>query len=206
MNPFTDIVNSQEELSELLSKPSKLAEQKVIDFLDNQIQSFMNHTPILFMSTSNTAGQCDTSPRGDAPGFIHIIDDKHFVIPERPGNRRIDSIKNILENPHVGLLLVIPGVEETLRINGEACIIKDTQILKKMAVNNHIPTLGIGVTVHECFIHCAKAFKRSKLWGPETWPDKVTLPSPAKMLATHANSNTKDVEKALAESYSKRLY
>ncbi|MHA7966727.1 MSMEG_1061 family FMN-dependent PPOX-type flavoprotein [Paenibacillus sp. CAU 1782] len=118
---------------------------------------------MLFLSTSDDKGFCDVSPRGDMPGSVTILDEKHFVIPERPGNRRIDSMRNILLNPRVGIIFIIPGLEETLRINGKAFVIKDNEILDLMKTNDKKPLLGIGVEVEECFIHCAKAFKRSKL-------------------------------------------
>jgi uncharacterized protein len=129
--------------------------------------------------------------------------------PERPGNRRIDSLRNILKNPKVGLIFIIPGLEETLRINGQACIMKDEAILSTMHVNGKSPLLGIGVLVEECFIHCAKAFKRSRMWEQDSWLDSKELPSPALIISKHASvlgKTVKEVSEALQESYSKRLY
>ncbi|MEH7123249.1 pyridoxamine 5'-phosphate oxidase family protein [Bacillus sp. JJ1503] len=206
---FKETISSEEELRTLLGTPSKNVANKVIHHIDHHCKDFIAKSPILFISTSDTHGNCDTSPRGDAPGFVHIIDQQHIVIPERPGNKRMDSLRNIIANPHIGLIFVIPGLEETLRINGKACIIKDSDVLEKMAVQGKVPSLGIGVQVEECFIHCAKAFKRSKLWYPETWASKDQLPYPPQILADHINLpdvNSETIHTSLEESYSKRLY
>ncbi|MBP2242426.1 PPOX class probable FMN-dependent enzyme [Cytobacillus eiseniae] len=206
---FKLTVTSEDELRTLLGTPSKTVENKTIDHLDVHCKEFISKTPIVFISTSDISGNCDTSPRGDESGFIHIIDEHHFVIPERPGNKRMDSLRNILANPHIGLLFVIPGLEETLRINGTAKIIRDASILEEMTSHGKTPLLGIAVQVEECYIHCAKAFKRSKLWQPDSWPQKSALPYPPKILADHVNLPNVDSESiraSLEESYSKRLY
>jgi len=204
-----DIVSSEEELRSILGSPSELVKNKVIHFLDDHCRDFISKSPLLLLSTSDRSGACDVSPRGDAPGFVHILDEKHLVIPERPGNRRVDSLRNILSNPNAGLFFIIPGLEETLRINGHAIIFRDQDILKNMEANGKIPLLGICVTVQECFAHCAKAFKRSQLWNPASWTDKADLPNIARMLADHAKlpgMNTEKVKELLEESYTKRLY
>ncbi|MFE8698886.1 pyridoxamine 5'-phosphate oxidase family protein [Cytobacillus sp. FJAT-53684] len=206
---FKQIVTSEDELRSLLGTPGKTAANKTIHHLDVHCKEFISKSPIVFISTSDTTGQCDTSPRGDEPGFIHIIDDHHFVIPERPGNKRMDSLRNIVANPHIGLLFVIPGLEETLRINGTAQIIKDADILEKMTSHGKTPLLGIAIKAEECYIHCAKAFKRSKLWQPDSWLQQSALPYPPKILADHINMpdiNSETIKAALEESYSKRLY
>lgn len=206
---FKETITSDEELRELLGTPSKNAANKVIHYLDHHCRNFISKSPIVFISTADANGYCDSSPRGDASGFVHVIDDHHFVIPERPGNKRMDSLRNIVANPHIGLVFVIPGLEETLRINGKAQIIQDADILEKMAVNGKIPLLGIAVQVEECYMHCAKAFMRSKLWKPETWIQKDQLPFPPQILADHINMqdvNIDTVKASLKESYEKRLY
>lgn len=206
---FKETIKSDEELRTLLGTPSKNVSNKTIDHLDRHCLDFISKSPIIFVSTADENGHCDTSPRGDSPGFVHVIDHQHLVIPERPGNKRMDSLRNIIANPHIGLIFVIPGLEETLRINGKACVMKDIEILNKMAVNGKTPLLGIGVEVEECYMHCAKAFKRSKLWHSETWLPKDALPSPSEILADHINlpEITKEtVYASLQESYTKRLY
>ena len=161
------------------------------------------------MSTSDKEGHCDVSPRGDVPGFVLTLDEKRLIIPERPGNKRADSMLNILSNPHVGLVFLIPGLGETLRINGTACLVQEEELLNKMAVNGKTPLLGIGVEVEECYIHCAKAFRRSGLWNPESWDAKESLPAVAKILVDHAklkNVSSESMAERLEEGYTKRLY
>ncbi|CAM3617999.1 pyridoxamine 5'-phosphate oxidase family protein [Cytobacillus oceanisediminis] len=206
---YKKVINSEEELRSLLGTPSRTAANKIIHKLDHHCREFIGKSPILFLSTADSAGKCDTSPRGDAPGFVHILNDHSFVIPERPGNKRVDSLLNILSNPYIGTLFVIPGLEETLRINGRAKIIRDSEILEQMAAQGKNPILGIAVEVEECYIHCAKAFKRSKLWDQGEWLDKKDLPKPSQILADHVNLPDLDSDKikaALQESYEKRLY
>ncbi|GIP18076.1 phosphohydrolase [Paenibacillus montaniterrae] len=208
-NPFTNSLSSEEELRAILGYPSEVVKNKTIHHLDQHCRHFILLSPLLFISTSDDQGLCDVSPRGDAPGFVFVIDNKHLVIPERPGNRRMDSLRNILANPRIGIIFIIPGLEETLRINGKACVIKDEHMLEQMKVKDKKPLLGIGVEVEECFIHCAKAFKRSKLWDHSSWIDANSLPSIPKIVAAHVNSpefTEEVIEKGLQESYEKRLY
>lgn len=199
-------ITSLEEIEDMIGTPSKLAENKVVHHLDEDCISFIKASPFLVISTSNQSGNCDASPRGDKAGFVHILDEKHFIIPERPGNRRIDSIKNIITNSQIGILFIIPGLNETLRINGKAIITSDKNLLNQLEANGHIPSLGIIVEVEEIFIHCAKAFIRSSIWNPENWPKKKDYPSPSQMLARHTRTKKTEVEKQLKESYLKRLY
>ncbi|TLS35475.1 pyridoxamine 5'-phosphate oxidase family protein [Pseudalkalibacillus caeni] len=206
---FKNLISSEEELRDIIGNPGELAANKVISYLDKNCNDFISKSPFLVLSTSNTAGACDASPRGDSPGFVLTVDEKHLVIPERPGNRRIDSIKNILENPHVGLIFVIPGLEETLRINGKASITRDPELLSRMEVKGRSPLVAIGIEVEEAFIHCAKAFKRSGLWNHQSWLEKEKLPHIAKVLAEHASLpdySTEKVSEGLKESYTERLY
>ncbi|MCD8510957.1 MAG: pyridoxamine 5'-phosphate oxidase family protein [Bacillus sp. (in: Bacteria)] len=208
MPHFQSIIQSEIELRELLGNPSDLAKNKVINTLDEECINFLAHSPFLALSTANKNGQCDVSPRGDAPGFVHVVDHQTLLIPERPGNKRADSMMNILENPHVGLQFFIPGLEETLRINGKAQLIRDQEWLEKMAVGDKVPSIAIAVTLEECFIHCAKALRRSKLWSPTTWLDKACLPSPAKMLKDHAcvkDLTYEEIVSQLEESYKKNV-
>lgn len=204
--PFQERITNEKELRDIVGYSSPLVSKKTIHELDSHCKEFIHHSPMIFISTSDNNGKCDVSPRGDRAGFIHIIDNKHFVIPERPGNRRLDSILNILSNPHIGIIFIIPRLEETLRINGTACVIKDPTILESMKANGKVPSFGIGVTVEECYMHCAKAFKRSKLWDQESWQDENELPKPSKILAAHTGAKEEDVSKSLKESYEKRLY
>ena len=209
---FGECITSLDDFTQIRSEighPSKLAAEKVISSLDQHCRSFIEKSPFLIMATANADGSCDASPRGDAPGFVHILDEHHLLIPERPGNRRMDSIHNILSNPQIGLLFLIPGLEETMRINGKAVITRDQKLLELLAVQGRVPLLGIGVEVKECFVHCAKSCKRSGLWDYETWLSKDGLPSIPQMLADHAKRTSlsvNEIQEQLQESYTKRLY
>ena len=149
----------------------ELAVQKQISALDHHCRAFISRSPFLLVGTANGTGVCDVSPKGDPAGFVQVLDDNTLVIPDRPGNRRADTLVNILENPQVGLLFLIPGVEDTLRVNGRAHIVQDEELLERTAVKGRKPLLVIVVDVQEAFLHCAKAFKRSLLWGSRL-PDR----------------------------------
>ena len=207
--PFKEILSSEAEIRDLLGYSSEIVKRKAIHHLDIHCRNFISMSPLLFISTSDDQGSCDVSPRGDAPGSVLVLDEQHLVIPERPGNRRNDSLRNILLNPRIGMIFIIPGLEETLRVNGKACVIKDENILERMKSRDKQPLLGIGVEVEECFIHCAKAFKRSRVWDNQSWTDNDDLPSIPAILKDHVNSSefTEEViRKGLEESYEKRLY
>lgn len=209
LSSFEHQIASEEELRELLGHPSTLVRNKVIDHLDHHCCEFIRLSPYAVLSTCNSDGRCDASPRGDAPGFVRVLDERRLVIPERPGNRRMDSLLNILSNPHVGIIFMIPGLEETLRVNGSACVIRDEFILSEMDVNGRRPLVGIGIEVEECYIHCAKALKRSRLWQSDSWPSPSELPNPAKILAEHAaipDLTPAKVGETLRDSYTNRLY
>ena len=136
---FKQQITTEDELRQLMGYPGELVRHKVIDHLDEHCRHFIGLSPYLLMSTADAHGECDVSPRGDAPGFVLVIDEKHLVIPERPGNRCMDSLRNILSNPHVGLIFLIPGLGETLRVNGTACILRDEFLLCQMEVNGQRP-------------------------------------------------------------------
>ncbi|WHY34898.1 pyridoxamine 5'-phosphate oxidase family protein [Cytobacillus firmus] len=212
MNTFKNIIATKEEFAlfrEEIGQPSARAAGKVISFIDEHCIDFISKSPFLTMSTSNASGKCDVSPRGDAPGFVTVLDEQHLFIPERPGNRRMDTAHNLIENHNIGLLFLIPGLGETLRINGKAYICRDPELLEMSIANGRTPLFGILVEAEECFIHCAKALIRSGLWKGESWPAKESLPSAPAMLAAHTNlpnQTAEQVEKDLQESYKNRLY
>ena len=180
--PFQQVITSEAELRALVGAPSELALRKQIDHINQHARDFIARSPFLLLATSDAQGRCDVSPKGDPAGFVHVLDDKHLVIPDRPGNKRFDGLRNILANPHVGLIFLLPGKDETLRINGRAWITRDEDLLATMEVNGKRPLAAIGVEVEELFFHCAKAFRRSKLWTPSTWPDPSFQPSLARVL------------------------
>ena len=206
---FNDVITDLAELRALVGEPSEMARKKQIDHLDAHCREYIAHAPFLLLGTADAAGRCDVSPKGDAPGFVHVLDDHHLVIPDRPGNKRIDSMRNILENPHIGLIFLVPRYEETLRVNGRASIIRDAELLARMQVGGKVPKLAIGVEVEEVFIHCAKAFRRSSLWQPEHWPDISAMAPAACMLFDHAkpaDMTLEDIAKRLDLGYKTTLY
>ncbi len=206
---FNDPVTSLDELRTLMGEPSELAKKKQIDRLDEHCRDYIAHAPFVLIGTASAAGHCDVSPKGDAPGFVHVLDERHLVIPDRPGNKRFDSIRNILENPHIGLIFLVPRYEETLRINGRATVTRDPELLRRFDVGGKVPKLAIGVEVEEVFMHCAKAFKRSWLWQPERWPDISDMKPAACMLFDHAKPEgmtVDDVAKRLDLGYKTTLY
>ena len=207
--PFEHVVKSIEELRDKVGEPSELARTKQIPALDAHCRAFIARSPFVLVATASASGQCDVSPKGDAPGFVQVVDDHRLFLPDRPGNRRFDGMRNIVENPHVGLIFLIPGREETLRVNGQAYIVRDPVLLERATAMGKRPDSGIGVLVEEVFLHCAKAFKRSKLWQRDTWPDPASVPSMARMLldqAKPAGMTLEDLEKRLQLGYTTQLY
>lgn len=169
-------IDTSRTLRERMGEPSSFVEGKVNDFVDDFAREYIARSPFLVLSTANAAGRQDASPKGDLPGFVAVLDDRTLAIPDRKGNKLLYGLENILENPHVGLLFMIPGTEETLRVNGRAEITGDPELLGRLAARGQDALLAIRVSVEECFFHCAKAFRRSSLWKPDTWqPHEVSL-------------------------------
>ena len=175
-------VPSQGALREIMGTPMELAVRKQLGKLDRHCRDFIARSPFLCIGTADRNGKADVSPRGDPPGFVQVLDDNTIVIPDRPGNNRLDTMSNIMENPNVGLLFFIPGFEDTLRVNGRATIVRDPAALARAAVNGKAPKVAIRVAVDEAFLHCAKAFKRSRLWDPASRVHRTEMPSLAKMI------------------------
>lgn len=173
-------ISGEAELRELLGEPSARDAGKVRRELDALDRAWLAATPFLLMATSAADGTCDVSPKGDPAGFTLVLDERTIAVPERPGNRRADGFHNILGNPHVGMIFLIPGRGDTLRINGRARLLKDADFFDRMTVKGHRPPLAVLVDIDEVFYHCSKAFLRSALWKPEGWaPDAA--PSQARI-------------------------
>ena len=203
---FTEIT-SEAELRELLGAPTPKAVAKERTSLHARDREWLAHSPFCLVATSNAAGECDVSPKGDPPGFTLVLDETTIAIPERPGNRRADGYRNILSNPHVGLIYLIPGRGDTLRINGRARLVRDPELLDRMVVKGHRPVLALVVEIEQIFFHCAKAFMRSKLWRAETWkPD--ALPSHAQITKDlgFTGQTLEELEQYYGEQYAARLY
>lgn len=182
-----DVIADEAALRALFKQPSRLALMKELDRLDRHCRRFIELSPFLCLATSRKDGGADNSPRGDAPGFVEIVDDKTLILPDRPGNNRIDSLVNIVHNAHVGLLFFIPGFTETLRLNGQAKLVTAPDILERHAVDGRVPKLAVVVTVEQVFLQCSKALIRSRLWQDDAKVDRKSMPTLGKMIADVAD-------------------
>ncbi|WP_372572963.1 MSMEG_1061 family FMN-dependent PPOX-type flavoprotein [Ruegeria jejuensis] len=184
---FTDIISSVEELEELAGPPLPQIVAKEIDELDEICRDFIATSPFCVMATASPAGHVDLSPRGDPPGFVTCITPNLLAIPDRPGNRRMDTFHNLLGDARIGLLFLIPGRGETLRVRGQARLCRDPRLLETMAVNARVPKMALLVQVQTAFMHCPKCVMRSRLWQPEDWPDTSGLADMNQAMVKHAH-------------------
>ena len=206
---FVEQVRSAEELVTIIGTPSSMSLKKELTALDGHMRRFIAHSPFLVISTHSANGRCDASPRGDASGFVHVVDENTLLIPDRRGNKRVDSFRNILETGSIGLLFLIPGVGETLRVNGRAVIVRDETWLTPLTAQDKRPEVAIAVDVEECFLQCAKALLRSSLWKPSEWPSLQNLPCAAEMFTDQVQMPEFDVatmQLALDNAYKNNLY
>ncbi|SHK95280.1 hypothetical protein SAMN05443637_11519 [Pseudonocardia thermophila] len=174
---MTRVIATEDELREFVEPPHPVIRDKAVDRIDEVTRRFLEASPFVLLATAAADGTCDVSPRGDPPGSVLVLDQRTIALADRKGNRRLDSMRNILANPHVGLLFLVPGIGDTLRINGTARIVADADYLPRMAVAGIAPQLAIEITVQELFLHCSKAFARSGLWDPATWPERSAIPT-----------------------------
>ncbi|MBE1586128.1 pyridoxamine 5'-phosphate oxidase family protein [Nonomuraea angiospora] len=200
-------IGSEAELRELLGEVMPRAATKERVRLHERDREWLAASPFCLIATSDAAGACDVSPKGDPAGFVHVIDDTTIAIPDRPGNRRADGFLNVLRNPHVGLIFLIPGRNETLRINGRARLLRDAPFFDEMIVKGHRPHLALVVEIEQIFFHCAKAFLRSSLWKPDSWEPEV-LPSHARLVkdVQKVEESLEQLESYYGKSYAERLY
>jgi len=199
------VITDENELRKLLGEPAEVVRSKVTDHVDELTREFIDRSPFVLLATSGADGTCDVSPRGDPPGFVRVIDERRLLLPERPGNRLADSLRNILKNPRVGLLFVIPGVGDTLRVNGRARIVTDPELLAPSAVEGKTPRLGLLIEIDEAFTHCSKAFLRSQLWDPNRHVDRSDLPTSGEIHRTLDPSfDAEAYDVARAERYARR--
>jgi uncharacterized protein len=168
-------ITNVDQLRAIIGEPSKVVGLKVLKALDEISMDFIRQSPFLILGTADAEGNQDASPKGDTPGFVLIEDEHTLCIPDRKGNKLVFGLQNILINSHVGLIFMVPGTNETLRVNGTAELTADPQLLERLAARGAPALLAIRVTIHECFFHCAKAFIRSSLWRPENWPERIKI-------------------------------
>lgn len=198
-------IESAEELRALYGEVVGPAKTKQIDHLDVHCERFIAMSPFLVLSTSDGRRQ-DASPKGDEPGFVQISEDGNLLIPDWPGNRRIDGLTNIVHNPWAGVLFLIPGLRETLRVNGAASIHVEPELLNRFERRGKHPISVLQIKPEEVFMHCAKAFMRSKLWQPESWPEKETLPRMIDIIKAHSGTSSYADQAAMEERLNATLY
>jgi uncharacterized protein len=200
-------VTNVDDLEEIVGLPNRYVANKVGNRLSAAQQDWLAHSPLCFVATTDADGHVDVSPKGDPPGFVHVVDDTTIAIPERPGNKRVDGYLNVLQRPHVGTLFLIPGRGDTLRVNGSARIYADAEYFDDMVVQGKRPILALEIDVEEVFFHCAKAFLRSDTWKPESW-NPTAVPSAARLAQSFKTDVSLDeLEKYYAEdNYRTMLY
>lgn len=207
-------IASAADLRRLYGQAEGLAARKSLPRLDRYAREFIARSPFLCIATAGHGGRADVSPRGDQAGFVQVLDDRAIAVPDRPGNNRLDTMENIIVNPNVGLIFMIPGFEDTLRINGKATITTDPAILERAIVDRKQPKVAIHVAVEEAFFHCAKAFRRSRLWQPDAIVDRACMPTLARIILEQtaaADAPPRDADVAacdadIEENYRTQLY
>ncbi len=206
------IIEKEDGLREIFGHAEGLAVTKSLSRIDKYARQFIEMSPFLVLSTANAKGKADVSPRGDPPGFVQVIDETTLLIPDRPGNNRLDTMVNITENPNVAALFFIPGFEDTLRLSGRARITSDKELLSRCVVNGKAPKAGILIAVEEVFLHCAKALKRSKLWQDDYRQDRSIMPSIARVILEQTCESQVDEDLAkkkdadVEDAYRNKLY
>jgi len=205
---FRDVVTSETELRTVVGEPTQRALDKVVRVIDRHSRSFIAHAPFVFVASAGASGMVDVSPKGDPAGFVKVLDERTLAIPDRLGNGRLDTLRNILRNPNVGLIFIIPGVGYTLRISGRAIIVRDRELRESLTVNRKLPDHVLIVAVDHVLSHCPKCMIRSGLWQPESWPDPTDLPTFAETLIAHAKlaETVDEVQAIIDQANRERLY
>ena len=200
------LIRDEEQLRAVLGEPKEVVRLKVSDRINDLTRQFIDRSPFVCVATASPDGGLDVSPRGDPPGFVRVLDERTLLIPERPGNRLADTLTNLLADPRIALLFVIPGVGDTFRVNGEAVIVEDSDLLAPSAVEGKIPRLGIKVAVKQAYTQCSKALIRSELWNPRHHIDRSVLPSSGEILRslTDPEFDAEEYDRDRAQRYAKR--
>lgn len=186
------VVTSEETLVDIVGLPRQLIAEKSTPYVTPLVQRFIVSSPYFLLATADDSGRCDCTPRGDPAGSVYFPDERTLVIADRKGNRRVDSMRNMLRNPHVGMLFLVPGTDETVRVNGTATISRDPALCERLAIQGKPAELAIIVAIEEVFTHCARSILRSKIWEPTSWPDTDTIPTLAAMLAEQKHLDPPD--------------
>ena len=199
---------SREELRRVYKPAGDVSLRKELKALDGHCVSFIGRSPFVLIGTSDGKGHADVTPKGDRPGFVAVLDNRTIAIPDRPGNNRLDTLENLLVEPSIGLLFLIPGMDETLRINGRAKITADDALRMRFEVDGKLPQAVILIEVEAAYMHCAKAFMRSQLWHPETWPDRASLPTLGRILKDQLalDQSAEATDRWLDDAYAKSMW
>jgi PPOX class probable FMN-dependent enzyme len=207
-DPLDGALRQVEELREFYDAAMERAVSKDIGHLDEMCRRLIAAAPMLFVATYSADGQCDVSPRGGQPGFVTVLDDHHLAIPDATGNRRLDTLENVVATARAGVIFVIPGRDTTLRVNGRAGVTARPELLERLAPVGKPPRTAIVIEAEEVYAHCPKAFIRSKLWDPDSWPDAADLPTPAEVSVAHQRDpgwSVEQEEQRIADSLAHRL-
>jgi PPOX class probable FMN-dependent enzyme len=199
-------ITTESELRALYAAPAERALRKELDRLDRHCRRFIAHSPFLVLATADADGRQDATPRGGDPGFVHVANDRTLLLPDRPGNNRLDSLANLTQRPEVGLLFMVPGVDETLRVNGTAELRDDPDLTGRFAASGRSPRIVVQITVRQAYLHCAKALMRSRLWNPDTRIDRTELPTMGQMLRDQIGSGRVETQAEMVERYRGQLY
>ena len=203
-----DFIDSLTDLRAIYGTVSEIARKKQMTQLDAHARNFLSKSPFVVIGSQDGAGLGDATPKGDAPGFTLVLDDRTIAIPDRPGNNRVDTWENVVRNPAVGLLFLIPGMQETLRINGRGRLTVDAELCARLAMNGRPAKAALVVETDEVYMHCAKAFMRSNLWKPETWPDRDEMPTFGEIIRDQVQlaDSAEAIDQRLAEGYQKTMW
>lgn len=208
VDPFAGAIEDEAQLRALYDEPLERAVRKEIARLDEMARRLIAVAPLVLVASHDAEGRCDVTPRGGQPGFVAVVDDDHLAIPDATGNNRLDTLRNVVATGHAGLIFLIPGRDQTLRVNGAARVTADAAVLDRLTPVGKPPKTAIVVRADEVYAHCPKALVRSKLWDPATWPAADDQPSPAEVSHAHLRDpslTVEDVERQQAESLRTRL-
>ena len=200
-------IQNLDQLRETIPEPNAMLEQKIFDHVDAFAEAFIHRSPLVMIATADADGAMDVSPKGDAPGFIEVIDPKTLLIADRPGNKLAYGFRNVIANPRIGIIFIVPGVTETLRVNGKAELTRDPEILQRLSARGKPAVLATRVVVEESFFHCGKAFIRSSLWKPASWPEGVKA-NLGKQIAARAKAGedlADAIDRGIQEDYENNL-
>jgi uncharacterized protein len=204
-----NLISSAEQLWALVGEPHERVIAKELPELDQKSRAFISASPFLVMATTGVDGTCDAGPKGGPAGFVRVVDETRLLIPEFPGNRRFDGVQNLVERHGIGLLFVVPGISETLRVNGFARLTREPALLAACAVDGKEPWFVTDMEVRQVFSHCGKAFLRSELWKPDSWPEADEVVSPSRSIARAAAESRRpesEVRREAEEQYRAELY